>query len=126
MICLLAESDRPGLRNYLSSELSERRVKGSYPASESGAVVCGLSRAACCPTRSSDTPGPAVPSRSSPSHTVWDGALNGAVRSLTPVVDTCRRTSWLRCFSGIAQQLRHGWEGVAVLLATGREFRSKA
>ncbi len=60
----------------LSSELSERRVKGSYLASESGTIIGGLPRAACCPPRSSDTPppprrwtlpGPAVSLRSSPS-----------------------------------------------------------
>lgn len=41
-------------------------TKDSYPASESGAVVGGLSRAACCPIHLSDTPGPALPSSSSP------------------------------------------------------------
>ena len=47
MICLLVESISLGLQNSHSSETSERRVKGSYPASESDAVVGGGPRAPC-------------------------------------------------------------------------------
>lgn len=54
---------------------------------------------------------------------VQGGMFNGAVRSLTPVVDFRYRMLWLLYISDVAQQLLEGWERAVILLIAGRERR---
>ena len=133
----------PGLQAFISGAICERRLKGSYPAPESGTEDGGVLRA---PLRSILFVGRrAVTSAVEAaiaralfayvSISCWSGSggffaavrggmLNGAAYSLTPLFDCRYRMIWLVCTSDVVQQLLQGWKRAVIRLLAGRKRRS--